>query len=128
MNVRTKLDDNRSVRRLVASGLTLVFSGWLLVSGLIACPFLTAELQPARHACCPRSGPAPTCPVSQSLQDCPYFASESKIGMPEGVQAFVPLAAPVVLIPVSGAVAESARQDRRPDESGLLLRIHVLRI
>ena len=116
-------------RKAMALGMGFGFCAWLTMSALIACPFLQAELSAAKHPCCPRTN-APVCPLSKSIQDCPFSVSESTIGVTENIRHFdvALLAAPVLLLAPSLAEIHPFQPERPPDASDLLLRIHVLRI
>jgi hypothetical protein len=119
----------RGISRSIAFGMALAFCAWLTMSTLIACPFLQAELSAAKHPCCPRTN-APVCPLSKSIQNCPFSVSESKIGVTENIRHFdvALLAAPILLSAPSLVEMDQFQPDRPQDASDLLLRIHVLRI
>jgi hypothetical protein len=119
----------RRTRKAIALGMGLTFCAWLTMSALIACPFLQAELSAARHPCCPRTN-APICPLSKSIQDCPFSVSESKIGVTENIRHFdvALVTVPILLIAPRLVEIEQFHPDRPPDAYDLLLRIHVLRI
>ena len=112
-----------------ALGMGVVFCAWLTMSALIACPFLQAELSAAKHPCCPRTN-APVCPLSKSIQDCPFSVSESKIGVTENIRHFevALVTVPILLLAPRLVEIEQFQPDRPPDASDLLLLIHVLRI
>ncbi len=116
-------------RKAIALGMGFGLCAWLTASALIACPFLQAELNAAQHPCCPRTN-APVCPLSKSIQDCPFSVSESKIGVTENVRHFdvALVTVPILLLAPRLVEIEQFRQDRPPDAYDLLLRIHVLRI
>lgn len=117
-------------RKALALGMGLAFCAWLTISALIACPFLEAELGAAKHPCCPRTNVPPSCPLSKSIQDCPFSISESKIGVTENIGHFdvALLAAPILLLPPRPVETEQHQADRPRNASDLLLRIKVLRI
>ena len=119
------------LRGIVALAMAAAFCLWIAGSALIACPFLQAELNAARHPCCPRTGPAPHCPLSQTLQDCPFYVTESKIGITEAIQHADPAHAVspmVVPIPAAAPDPGEAAVELIRDASGLHLRIRVLLI
>jgi hypothetical protein len=68
--------------------------------------------------------------LSKSILDCPFYVTESKIGVTEGIEHNLDAlpAAPVRLLAPESRGAERLQPDRLPDASDLLLRIHVLRI
>lgn len=53
-----------------------------LTSGfpLLRCPFLTTAHQ--AQSCCPRANPQPRkeCPLSKTLETCPYYVTDAKLG------------------------------------------------
>jgi hypothetical protein len=58
----------------------------LITAGsLMVCPFLMADSTGLRNPCCPRRTPIPAkeCPLSKSLQTCPFYITEAKIGIAE---------------------------------------------
>lgn len=122
--------EHDQTRRGIAIGAVLGFYGWLVVSALFVCPFLQAELSSANHPCCPRTETVPHCPLSKSLLDCPYYVTESKIGVTQAIQhqGIALLAASDPLPSYEFHWTQVGRPDRLLDTSGLLLRIHVLRI
>ena len=114
-------------RKAYAFGMVLAFCGWIAASVLIACPFLQAELV-AKHSCCPRTSAPSRCPLSKSIQDCPFYVTESKIGVAENIHPHValPITPAVVIAPVRSEAAQfHDESEYTPD---ILLRIHVLRI
>jgi hypothetical protein len=117
-------------QKAVALGMSLAFCTWLVASALIVCPFLRAELNTVHRPCCPRTNAPPHCPLSQSLQDCPFYVTESKIGVTKTIQyhhvaSFI---VPVVVPTLKPASIEQFRCDRLQDTRNLHLRISILRI
>ena len=74
--------------------LTAAILGALFTASvLIACPFMAVS-HSAGGPCCPGQPVAPKCPLAPTLQTCPYYLTESKIGIAQpGVQVYVPLVA-----------------------------------
>jgi hypothetical protein len=116
-------------RKAIALGMGFAFCAWLTMSALVNCPFLQAELIAARHPCCPRTN-APICPLSKSIQDCPFSVSDSKIGVTENVRHFdgALLNAPIFLLAPGLVGLVHHQPDRLLNASDLFLRIYVLRI
>jgi|SRR5579862_1384324 len=116
-------------RKAVALAMGFGFCAWLTASALIACRFLQADVNAAHHPCCPRTN-EPVCPLSKTIQHCPFSVSESKIGITENVRHVdVALATvPILLLAPRLVEIEQFDPDRPPDTCDLLLRIHVLRI
>ncbi|HYP14814.1 MAG TPA: hypothetical protein VEQ63_12875 [Bryobacteraceae bacterium] len=67
-------------RAAVACFTATVILSFVLVSLATACPFL---LSSAEHSapCCPRQSTNGKCPLSKNVQTCPYYVTESKLGI-----------------------------------------------
>src|SRR5436305_10175494 len=118
---------HRIWQRVIALGSVLAFCAWITASSLFACPFMQAT---AKHPCCGKRA-TPRCPLSKSIQDCPFYATESKIGLARIAQHLdtPPLVAAPVIIPIlTRTSAHLSSADRFRDGSGLHLRNHVLLI
>ncbi len=67
------------MRSFLAQFVAMALFALVSVGAMVPCPFLTAN-----KSCCPRShGPEKKCPLSESLDNCPFFMTERKIGMAE---------------------------------------------
>ena len=97
------------------------------VGGMVPCPFLTAN-----KSCCPRShAPEKKCPLSESLDNCPFFMTERKIGMAEATLEswYAPPVREVVGEPGDGeclALAPRARMGSRTCDRCVLNRVLLL--
>lgn len=111
-------------RRFTACLLASVVLALVSAGSLIACPFLLADPSAATKSCCPRSAASDRrCPLSESMETCPYYIAEARIGITEpriGVMA-VPVPAAVLEHPVPAQI--SCLVDSVPDE---LHRVHPL--
>ncbi|MBM3773559.1 MAG: hypothetical protein FJW37_00160 [Acidobacteria bacterium] len=106
----------------------MVLAGMVTASPLVACPFISHS-QADQDACCPRKSEPLECPLAPTLQTCPYYVTESKIGTAK-------LKAPDAVLLITTSPVESppaAVQDRHAPEdfqarSEIYLRNRVLRI
>jgi hypothetical protein len=117
-------------RKFTALCMAVGFCAWLTASALFTCPFLQADMAFVRHPCCPKTNQTPRCPLSKSIEDCPFYVTESKIGVTETIQHVdVPLVAVSIAIPVSKAVSiHKPQMNQLRDGPGLNLRNCVLLI
>lgn len=109
----------------------LAVCGWLALTALIACPFLDWEpAEASGHPCCPRENPGPRCPISPSLQNCPFYATESKLGIVQKVRSGEFALPAGRFETIRAAVPEGDPHVTVSSAAGseLLHRIHVLRI
>lgn len=63
---------------LVTAALLVLLTGIPLLS----CPFLTASHTASQKPCCPRATSS-RCPLAPSLDACPYYLSEARLGFGE---------------------------------------------
>jgi hypothetical protein len=115
----------------IGGALLAVITLTVLLSGvpLLACPFLHPHNK--QHACCqqPKSD---KCPSSSTLENCPYYVTQSKLGPAEtkgDVGASPIIASPTFIAPpfVFVVISNSAEYVIS-DSSGLHLKNRVLRI
>ena len=67
------------MRYFLAQFVTAALFALVSVGALLPCPFLTSK-----QSCCPRPhGPDKKCPLSETLDNCPFFMTERKIGIAE---------------------------------------------
>ena len=73
-------------RAKIAGAMALLFTIFVAFSSFLDCPFLNrSDSAHASMPCCPReSSPSQECPLSDALQTCPFYVTESKIGVAEG--------------------------------------------
>ncbi len=115
------------MRKTLAVSLIFVLTMLVAAAPLMACPFVQGQ-----KACCRRtSSQAPRCPLAPSLERCPFYLTEAKIGVAEAKVVSLPLALAVSsvapMLPVSQFVLE-VRHDRLSDQAGAYLLNRVLRI
>jgi hypothetical protein len=120
------------MRKTVAWGMALALGGLITVSSLIACPFVQAYWRKAAHSCCSERTNAPSsCPLSKSLETCPLYVAETKIGPAKStveLESVVLAAAPIVLLITDPGSASLVRDHPVPETADLYLRYRVLRI
>jgi hypothetical protein len=106
---------------------TLVLTSLVVASPLVACPFLQGKPSCYRRT----SSHAPRCPLAPTLERCPFYLTEAKIGLAEAKGTFVSLPATLVSQPLSTSPVASRldlHRIRLPDQSGVYLLHRVLRI
>ncbi|MBY0506438.1 MAG: hypothetical protein K2X03_21135 [Bryobacteraceae bacterium] len=109
------------MRKIVAIAMAVVLSSLLVGSPLVACPFLAGK-----PSCCRRmASQAPKCPLAPSLERCPFYLTEGKLGYVEAKS--VPAAPLTVPVPVPAFHGVEFRV-RTADGSGVYLLHRVLRI
>lgn len=106
----------------------------LLVSPLLACPFLQAGQTKANQHCCPRphspaKSPVKSCPLASTLDSCPYFLTESKIGIAQAEQSSpFALTATTLTVPALASSYLAISKDFVANRANAYLRNRVLRI
>ena len=100
-----------------------------LTSGatLLRCPFLQRE---AEIDCCSRSQHK-KCPLSSTLETCPYYVTESKFGLAQGEDEILPRIELSLVAPFAPAATSSGDHHFESvgrDGAGLHLKNRVLRI
>ena len=115
------------MRKLLIIAVTLVLTSLVVASPLVACPFLQGK-----PACCRKaSSHAPRCPLAPTLERCPFYVTEAKIGWAESRGDTQPALAvssdaqPSAALPVDWLLH---RPDRLPGHGRVYLRYRVLRI
>jgi hypothetical protein len=67
------------MRRVLILTVLLTLTSLVVASPLVACPFLQGK-----PSCCRKtSSHAPRCPLSPTLERCPFYLTEAKIGQAE---------------------------------------------
>ncbi len=98
------------LRRFLAQFVAMAMFALVSVGGLVPCPFLTAN-----KSCCPRPhAPEKKCPLSESLDNCPFFMTERKIGIAEATLEswFSPPVRLLVRAPGDGVLLEPGPRGR----------------
>jgi hypothetical protein len=118
------------MRKVLAWGMALALGGSIPVSAVVACPFVQASLWAAAHPCCPKPYAPASCPLSKSLETCPLYVAESKIGLTQTTVQIEGVLAPALLVPQvpDPGAASLLGKDRIPEMAGLHLRYCILRI
>jgi hypothetical protein len=83
---------------MVASSIALLLASYVIVGFFAPCPYFASDPTSASSMpCCPRQTDdfAKHCPLSETVETCPFYITESKIGI---AAAF---AVPVTALPVS---------------------------
>jgi hypothetical protein len=105
---------------------------WLVLTPLVACPFLQAASARPAAPCCPAShAPKPHCPLSPTIETCPFFVTEAKIGSSDiKIQTVsVERMVSAVALPAGELTFAFERfEDYLPDRAESYLRNRVLRI
>ena len=86
------------MQRIAASSVVLLLASYVILSFFVPCPFFSKSSDSASSMpCCPRQSDdaAKHCPLSESIETCPFYVTESKIGI---ASAFV---IPVSALPLS---------------------------
>jgi hypothetical protein len=111
----------------------VAFAILALASGipLLNCPFLTPKAN--AKSSCHREAPGQhgKCPLSLTLETCPYFITDGKLGIVEAKAFAVAPALPVVVAPaevLSNAAPAAPLPDFIPSQTDLHIRIRVLLI
>jgi hypothetical protein len=121
------------MKPIVASSMVVLLSSYVILSLLAPCPFFgdTSQAASAPMPCCPRqSNDNPNhCPLSETIETCPFYITEAKIGVA------APFAIQVTTLPVSGeplvlfsSSFSHDADDLRVDGIGTYLRNRVLLI
>jgi hypothetical protein len=118
------------VRKAAASVVILALG--VLISGvlLLNCPFLTPSTEHA-SPCCPRQSPSPSkCPLAPTMETCPYFITEAKLGYVEAkVLTVSPFIVDEAQTPaLSPAILNEPVSEWAPAATDLHVRNRVLRI
>ena len=114
------------MRRALTLIMALTLTSLVVGSPLVACPFLQAK-QPA---CCRKtSSHPPRCPFAPSLERCPFYLTESKIGETEQ-KAPIAVFTPVLVTPESTVWVPFLvlGNPHVPDSARMYLRHRVLRL
>ena len=91
------------MKRAVTLLMAAVLLSMITVMPLIACPFLKLETQ----ACCSRTS---KCPLSKTVETCPFYVTETKIGIK--VAKFAIEGLPVASVAFSPVAFSTVRAER----------------
>jgi hypothetical protein len=118
----------------IGESLLAVAALTVFVSGLplLGCPFLQGGFDKEQHHCCPPSEQK-KCPLSSTLETCPYYVTDSKLGMAQVKRdtLTLPVAATSALLKPAALLLPNASQSAQSlpfDGTGLYLTNRVLRI
>ncbi|MFN3321855.1 MAG: hypothetical protein ACK5AZ_00040 [Bryobacteraceae bacterium] len=122
----------------LASALAMIFvlAALLPATQLADCPFFSPDPAGAHESpCCPTpkhdQHEAPRCPLAPTLEICPFYITEAKLGITEGkVQSAdaINLTQPVALLADSSESSLDRITERLPDQSSLHLKNRVFLI
>jgi hypothetical protein len=116
-----------TMRKALILTVLLTLTSLVVASPLVVCPFLQAK-----PACCRKTtSHAPRCPLAPTLERCPFYMTEAKIGQAEQ-KASVADAAISTSHQSADAPAmvacRASRPERVADGAGSYLRNRVLRL
>ena len=123
---------NQVMRKAIACLQLALLFALVTVASLIPCPLLAAPSANSQHPGCPRSqAPLEQCPLAPTLESCPYFITEAKIGTAPSLRQLV---TPVFSVTTPTDNPPSTFSTFKPrlsvlrSQPGLYLKYRVIRI